>query len=341
MPVTDRLNGDNYHSWSRSMSKAISVKNKTGFITGIHKKPKSDTDPLYLPWIRCNDMVVSWILNSVAKNIGSSILYIDNASDMWKDLQDRFSQGNRPRIFQLRKAISFLKQDHKSVSDYYTELKSFWDELANYRRLPQCSVETLRFFEEIQQEEYVMQFLMGLSDSFNSIRSQILLIDPFPSMNKVISLVLQEEKQREISLETSVPSLESVAALTARPAKIGTNVAKQTNFRKDKPVCSHCGYTGHTSEKCYRIHGFPPGFKSKKGNNALANQSSSPMGKSSDDTPKFSLSQDQYQQLLAMLKPQSISSSVNQVSSGILPTPQPPSTDHFAGPAYMENDWDG
>ncbi|KAF5459294.1 hypothetical protein F2P56_023252, partial [Juglans regia] len=92
MLVTDRLNGDNYHSWSQSMSKAISVKNKTGFITGIHKKPKSDIDPLYLPWIRCNDMVVSWILNSVAKNIGSSILYIDNASDMWKDLQDRFSQ---------------------------------------------------------------------------------------------------------------------------------------------------------------------------------------------------------------------------------------------------------
>ncbi|XP_042942799.1 uncharacterized protein LOC122276985 [Carya illinoinensis] len=158
--VTDRLNGDNYHSWSQSMSKAINAKNKTRFITGIHKKPKSQADPLYLPWIRCNDMVVSWILNYVAKNIGSSILYIDNASDMWKDLQDRFSQGNRPRIFQLRKAISSLKQNQKSVSDYYTELKSFWDELANYRRLPQCSVETLRFFEEIQQEEYVMQFLM-------------------------------------------------------------------------------------------------------------------------------------------------------------------------------------
>ncbi|XP_042976284.1 uncharacterized protein LOC122307457 [Carya illinoinensis] len=300
--VTDRLNGDNYHSWSRSMSKVISAKNKTGFITGIHKKPKSKADPLYLPWIRCNDMVVSWILNSVAKNIGSSILYIDNASDMWKDLQDRFSQGNRPRIFQLHKAISSLKQDQKSVSDYYTELKSFWDELANYRRLPQCSVETLRFFEEIQQEEYVMQFLMGLSDSFNSIRSQILLIDPFPSMNKVISLVLQEEKQREITLETSVPSLESVAALTAKPMKIGTNASKQTNFRKDKPVCSHCGYTGHTSEKCYKIHGFPPGFKSKRGNNASAYQSYSSMGKSNDDAPKFSLSQDQYQQLLAMLK---------------------------------------
>ncbi|XP_041010664.1 uncharacterized protein LOC121254609 [Juglans microcarpa x Juglans regia] len=93
MLVTERLTGDNYHSWSRAMSKAISAKNKSGFINGILKNLITEADPLYLPWIRCNDMVVSWILNSVAKNIGSSILYIDNAVDMWKDLQDRFSQG--------------------------------------------------------------------------------------------------------------------------------------------------------------------------------------------------------------------------------------------------------
>lgn len=118
MLVTDRLTGDNYHSWSRAMSKAINAKNRSGFINGILKKPITEADPLYLSWIRCNDIVISWILNSIVKNIGSSILYIDNVADMWKDLQDRFSQGNCPRIFQLRKAISSLKQDQKSVSDY-------------------------------------------------------------------------------------------------------------------------------------------------------------------------------------------------------------------------------
>lgn len=57
-------------------------------------------------------------------------------------------------------------------------------------------------------------------------------------------------------------------------------------FRKPKPVCSHCGVTGHTIEKCYRIHGFPPGFKFTKDKSvgtSFANQvqtvdtSSSPM----------------------------------------------------------------
>lgn len=54
-------------------------------------------------------MVVLEIMNYVAKNIGSSILYIDNATDVWKDLKDYFLQVNRIRVFQLRKAISSLK----------------------------------------------------------------------------------------------------------------------------------------------------------------------------------------------------------------------------------------
>lgn len=109
MLVTDRLTGDNYHSWVRPMLKAISAKNKTGFIPGILKRLINKDDPLYLLWVRCNDMVASWIINSVAKSIVSSILYIDNVADTWKDSKDHFSQGNHPRISQLRKTISSLK----------------------------------------------------------------------------------------------------------------------------------------------------------------------------------------------------------------------------------------
>lgn len=99
------------------MSKTINAKNKTEFITGIPKRLINEVDPRYLPWVRCNDMVVSWIINLVMKNIGSSILYIGNAANMWKDLKDCFSKGNSPRIFQLRKAISSFIQEQKSMSD--------------------------------------------------------------------------------------------------------------------------------------------------------------------------------------------------------------------------------
>ncbi|KAF5463803.1 hypothetical protein F2P56_013935 [Juglans regia] len=120
MLVSQQLNEDNYSLWARAMSKALSAKNKIGFVNGILKKPANTSDPKFLAWERCNDMVLSWIINSVTKNIASSILYIDVAAYVWKDLQERFSQRNRPRIFQLKKAISSLTQEQQSVSDYFT-----------------------------------------------------------------------------------------------------------------------------------------------------------------------------------------------------------------------------
>lgn len=33
----------------------------------------------------------------------------------------------------------------------------------------------------------------------------------------------------------------------------------------NKPICTHCGKSGHTMKKCYRLHDFPFGFKFTKG----------------------------------------------------------------------------
>lgn len=45
------------------MSMALSAKNKTGFIDGSISKPSSSADFRYKAWIRCNNMVLSRILN--------------------------------------------------------------------------------------------------------------------------------------------------------------------------------------------------------------------------------------------------------------------------------------
>ena len=51
---------------------------------------------------------------------------------------------------------------------------------------------------DAQHKGHVFQFLMGLNDSYGTIIGQILLLEPFPSLSKVCSLILQEEKRRNI-----------------------------------------------------------------------------------------------------------------------------------------------
>ncbi|KAL5573861.1 hypothetical protein UlMin_023458 [Ulmus minor] len=98
--VSQPLIGENYASWSRAMLIALSVKSKLGFIDGSIPKP-AGTYPNLKSWSRNNNIVISWILNSVSKEISASIIFFDSAYEIWLDLKDRFQQSNGPRIFQL------------------------------------------------------------------------------------------------------------------------------------------------------------------------------------------------------------------------------------------------
>ena len=58
--------------------------------------------PLYEDWESCNTMVLSWLINSMHFDVSSSIMYCETAREMWLELQRMFSQGNRPKIYNLQ-----------------------------------------------------------------------------------------------------------------------------------------------------------------------------------------------------------------------------------------------
>src|ERR1044072_981335 len=99
--VSQLLTGENYNSWQRAMTIALSVKNKLGFVNGELLRPLPG-DASLQSWIRNNHMVMSWILNSVSKEIVSSIIYCSSAFQIWNDLHELFQQSNGTRIFQLK-----------------------------------------------------------------------------------------------------------------------------------------------------------------------------------------------------------------------------------------------
>ena len=48
----------------------------------------------------------------------------------------------------------------------------------------------LKSIEKLVEFEYLMYFLMGLSDDFNHARSQVLLVDPSTAINKVFFIII-------------------------------------------------------------------------------------------------------------------------------------------------------
>ncbi|XP_040996041.1 uncharacterized protein LOC121242216 [Juglans microcarpa x Juglans regia] len=213
--VSEKLDNRNYHSSSCSMFLSLKARNKLGFIDGSLPLPTT-TDPLFSPWSKCDTIVLSWMLNSLSLKIAQSVIHVDSSYALLLELKERFSQGNGPRIFELQTAISALRQDQNDVSTYFTILKILWDELLNYQPLPVCYCQgckcnSSKVFAAHHHKNYVMKFLMGLTDAFDNVRGQILMMDHLPSINKTFSLVIQEKRQRLVSNRSiSLASVESV-----------------------------------------------------------------------------------------------------------------------------------
>jgi hypothetical protein len=93
-----------------------------------------------------------------------------------------------------------------SVAAYYTKLKGLWDELVSFNsETCTCGAHNDR--------TKLIQFLMGLNESYSGARGQILLMNPLPSVRQAYASVVQEEKQRELGAAVTIPSNTAVMAM--------------------------------------------------------------------------------------------------------------------------------
>jgi hypothetical protein len=127
--ASQSLNGENYQTWSRAIIMSFSSKNKLGFIDETISQPKNSSED-FSQWNHCNNMVKSWLLNSISHDICTSVIYCNLASDIWSDLKERFSQVNGSCMFQLEQDISTLVQGTMPIATYFIKLKGLWDELS-------------------------------------------------------------------------------------------------------------------------------------------------------------------------------------------------------------------
>ena len=300
--VSQPLNEENYNTWSRAMTMALSAKNKIGFVDGSISKPSKTSDAELKQWTRCNNMVKSWLLNSLSKEISQSVINCDLAYEIWTDLKERFAQVNGPHLYQIESGIHNLFEDTMSAATYFTKLKGLWDELASLYSIPTCSCGAMKSVLQYQQNQKTLKFLMGLNDSYAAIRGQILLNDPLPPVNRAYSLVLQEERQRAISSHKNMLPEAATLATKKIPYTQEGREYKNMGKKRERPKCEHCGWVGHTIDKCYHIHGFPSDYQKRKPDSkGNVNHVSSTLVEKKEQSVGFPFTPDQCQQLLNLL----------------------------------------
>jgi hypothetical protein len=245
------------------MMNALRAKNKLSFVDGSLLKLEEDNKEIQA-WEKCNSMVISWIFNALTSELHDSVAYVDSTYEMWEELQERFSQGNVPRIHELKKEICLAQQKDLTIAVSYTKLKGLWDELSAYSTVPLCSCGAGKEIWVERETEKVHQFLMGLNDQYGIIRSQILNMKPFPSINKAYAFVTKEEKQLAIaSIGRDQPT--EAAAFTVKPFRFPARdfAGEQQRGKTSKFKCSYCDKPWHSKDKCFKLVGYPSGWQSR------------------------------------------------------------------------------
>ncbi|KAH1222310.1 hypothetical protein GmHk_12G035501 [Glycine max] len=208
------------------MRMALHGKNKYEFVDGLIPEPTLGHSTHAL-WHRNDNIVSSWLLNSLSKEMQVNILHCSFAKAICDDLKERFEQRNGPLIFQLKHELITLQQGSMSISSFYSKLRSLWESLSELKPSHSCSYEGIKPWCDFEQPKYAMQFLMGLNKSFSTIR----------------------EKQKEVGASMSGTSASEVShAFAFKNSSDARNNSdnRSKDSPKNRPLCAHCDMLGHT-----------------------------------------------------------------------------------------------
>ncbi|XP_070008681.1 uncharacterized protein [Nicotiana sylvestris] len=224
--ISIQLRGSkNYSLWSRSMKIVLHGKNKLAFMIGTCRKELSDVS-LHELWDRCNAIVLAWIMNTIAPNLLSTMIYASNA--------------------------------HKSG-------KIFVRDLINLAPLHSCGFPESKQYVEHYQLQKLYQFLTGLNDSFDNAKYHIIMIRPLSNVKQPYVMIVNLESQSRNNAALSDGIGVSVTLMSKANSGNGNSSFKpRNNLGWSTLQCDYYHLKGHTKDSCYKFYGYPVDFKAKR-----------------------------------------------------------------------------
>ncbi|KAL5851107.1 hypothetical protein ACOSQ3_006225 [Xanthoceras sorbifolium] len=221
-----KLNGHNYLQWSQSVMMFVCGKGKDDHLTSTAVAPSKE-DPTFRTWKSENNMVMSWLINSMTNEIGENFLLYGTAQQIWDAARETYSSS----------------ENTSELFAYFTLLTRYWQQLDLF---------------EIH-EWRVFKFLLRLNKELDEVRGRILSTKPLPTLRD--SEVRREESRNKVMLGTRSTNLTAGegSALAVRGPQV--HHADENRPRKGRPWCDHCHKHGHSKDTCWKLHGKPADWK--------------------------------------------------------------------------------
>ncbi|XP_057733784.1 uncharacterized protein LOC130948948 [Arachis stenosperma] len=259
------------------MWKALKSKNKLKFVDGSITKP-AEEDSLFEAWDRCNTYIVSWLNLSLSTEIAQSVMWMNNAADIWNALKHRECDCGLDVVRKHKEDMCVVRMP-RGLNDQYAVVRS---QVMLMKPLPDIDA---AFSLLLQQER----------QNVKSLECRILIASSDTKSNYAMN-------------PQASSNTRGGRDFRSRGGRTTYGRGGRTQGYKQ---CIFYGKSGHTEDTCYRKHGFPPNLRTGNGGSIINNIIADEHDEKVSNTPqevqhdsKISFSANQKLALLVLLEKQ-------------------------------------
>ncbi|XP_076901262.1 uncharacterized protein LOC143555628 [Bidens hawaiensis] len=227
-----KLDEDNYLNWKYQI---VTILKTLGLLKFMNKNlPVPAIGSLEREeWDKQDGYVSAFI----TAHLSSSLIHLargtSNSADLWKNLEESFSQQLFAKQNQFRTQFYLIRQNGRSINDYCNEAKFLIDSLQVAD-------------DPIPESHLVFQVLQGLDSQFESFVTNIENNDLRLNFNQLRAKLLTHESRMKQQASYKAPPIAAMAAMNLRPPH------QTSSANSDVQIpCQICSKIGHQARQCY------------------------------------------------------------------------------------------
>jgi hypothetical protein len=168
-------------------------------------------------------------------------------------LASRYAGSDGAREHHLMVTLYQLRQDpSERITAFHSRMRFLWDQLATFEPVIK-SVSDAKLVSTHRERTRFHQFLMGVLDDFESVRSQLLNRSPLPTVNQAVNDLVREETRLKSHRSSQPHTMVLTTPVSVDPtvtAPLKGHDKRRSNKKNSHLICAFCKHRGHTIDQC-------------------------------------------------------------------------------------------
>lgn len=188
--ISEKLSHNNYTTWARFMHLSIGGSGKLNHITA---SPPSKDSTEFNELAQDDYGFTAKILSNISPELVSQFLHYPSAKPLWEGLELLYSsKQDLLQIYDLTIKANNLKQKKDTIESFFRKLTAIWQELDRRIPNPMTSPTDFTTYNEIQQKNWLYQFVSGLNNTYVKDRREHLNRDKRPTAEEAYATIQRE-----------------------------------------------------------------------------------------------------------------------------------------------------